>query len=399
MDPVAQALAQQKTPGARIKEWWQRNGVPSPESAVEGVWGMLPKNVRQVYASAPAGLMELSPGAAIRDTLEESGNLTRATLAGKPVDAATALAGMTLASLGIVPGGRAAKVIKTAGDAAPGIRAYHGSPHDFDKFDLSKIGTGEGAQAYGHGLYFAENPATAAEYRKLGAGFTVDGVNLQGGLQASEAIYNMRGLTREAKDQAAWHINRGYTLDDALKHLDRQSPRDAASLRAAIEKGRLGAADFGKTYEVRINADRDKFLDWDKPLKEQPGAVRDALPSLVSAAPVPVKGPALRNRQAISSLDDSVPGDVLYNNLGGWKDPVGMSRRLRDSGIPGIKYLDGGSRGTGAGTSNFVVFDDKIIDILKKYGWMPAGMAAGGMMMTPPPAEAAPAVLPAEPMP
>ena len=38
-----------------------------------------------------------------------------------------------------------------------GIKAYHGSPHDFDRFDLSKIGTGEGAQAYGHGLYFAEN--------------------------------------------------------------------------------------------------------------------------------------------------------------------------------------------------------------------------------------------------
>src|SRR5258706_8248564 len=33
------------------------------------------------------------------------------------------------------------------------ITAYHGSPHDFDRFDLSRIGTGEGAQAYGHGLY------------------------------------------------------------------------------------------------------------------------------------------------------------------------------------------------------------------------------------------------------
>src|SRR5262245_8120346 len=42
-----------------------------------------------------------------------------------------------------------------------GIRAYHGSPYDFERFDLGKIGTGEGAQAYGHGLYFAENPATA----------------------------------------------------------------------------------------------------------------------------------------------------------------------------------------------------------------------------------------------
>ena len=44
-----------------------------------------------------------------------------------------------------------------------GIRAYHSSPHDFDKFDLSKIGTGEGAQVYGHGLYFAENPAVSGQ--------------------------------------------------------------------------------------------------------------------------------------------------------------------------------------------------------------------------------------------
>src|SRR6185437_7065525 len=46
-----------------------------------------------------------------------------------------------------------------------GIKAYHGSPHDFDAFDLSKIVTGEGAQAYGHGLYFAENPEVSEAYK------------------------------------------------------------------------------------------------------------------------------------------------------------------------------------------------------------------------------------------
>jgi hypothetical protein len=45
------------------------------------------------------------------------------------------------------------------------IKAYHGSPHKFDKFDLSKIGTGEGAQAYGHGFYFAEDPREADVYK------------------------------------------------------------------------------------------------------------------------------------------------------------------------------------------------------------------------------------------
>jgi hypothetical protein len=46
-----------------------------------------------------------------------------------------------------------------------GILAYHGSPYDFEKFDTSKIGTGEGAQAYGHGLYFAGNEGVATQYR------------------------------------------------------------------------------------------------------------------------------------------------------------------------------------------------------------------------------------------
>jgi len=44
---------------------------------------------------------------------------------------------------------------------------FHGTPHKFDQFDLSKIGTGEGAQAYGHGLYFAENPGVAESYREV----------------------------------------------------------------------------------------------------------------------------------------------------------------------------------------------------------------------------------------
>ena len=47
-----------------------------------------------------------------------------------------------------------------------GMTAFHGSPHKFSKFSMDSIGTGEGAQAYGHGLYFAENPKVAGEYQK-----------------------------------------------------------------------------------------------------------------------------------------------------------------------------------------------------------------------------------------
>ena len=43
---------------------------------------------------------------------------------------------------------------------------YHGSPHEFDRFDAAHIGRGEGAQAYGHGLYFAERRGVAEDYRR-----------------------------------------------------------------------------------------------------------------------------------------------------------------------------------------------------------------------------------------
>jgi hypothetical protein len=76
-----------------------------------------------------------------------------------------ALALLTLGSVGtgaaLAPRHATPEVLKT-------IRAYHGSPHDFDKFDLSKIGTGEGRQGFGHGLYFAEKEDVAKSYRDLG---------------------------------------------------------------------------------------------------------------------------------------------------------------------------------------------------------------------------------------
>ena len=61
-----------------------------------------------------------------------------------------------------------------AGAVQKVIKAYHGSPHDFERFSMDKIGTGEGAQAYGHGLYFADQPAVAQSYRDAlsAAGFS-----------------------------------------------------------------------------------------------------------------------------------------------------------------------------------------------------------------------------------
>jgi hypothetical protein len=68
--------------------------------------------------------------------------------------------GMSLLGSGL--GASAVKPV--GGRGILGSTVFHGSPHDFDRFSMSRIGTGEGAQAYGHGLYVAENPNVAKSY-------------------------------------------------------------------------------------------------------------------------------------------------------------------------------------------------------------------------------------------
>ena len=75
-------------------------------------------------------------------------------------------AALTMGDKGIQIGDRAAFERQMA--EVPnlmGAIAYHGTPHTIKgKFDISKVGTGEGAQAYGHGMYFAESPDVARTY-------------------------------------------------------------------------------------------------------------------------------------------------------------------------------------------------------------------------------------------
>ena len=230
-------------------------------------------------------------------------------------------------------------------DAPQGIRAYHGSPHDFDRFDLSKIGTGEGAQAYGHGLYFAEAEDVARGYReKLGMGNSPS--NYAAMDQAKEALEFAKG------DKQA-----------ALKRIDdifADSPRDR---RHAELSKQYVMEPPGRMYEVNIRANPEDFLDFDAPISAQP-AIRDRLAPL--GLPDDAKGHGLYNALVDRLLADGrlEPGTDLS---------VQVSRALRDAGIPGVKYLDGMSRQAGEGSRNYVVTDDAIIDILRKYANAPTG--------------------------
>src|SRR4029077_20239061 len=87
--------------------------------------------------------------------------------AGRIANVASWLPGSpTAIAKGIAAG--AGKLLAGAKGVNLAATVFHGSPHKFDAFDMSKIGTGEGAQAYGHGLYMAEQPSTAAAYKQAG---------------------------------------------------------------------------------------------------------------------------------------------------------------------------------------------------------------------------------------
>lgn len=233
-----------------------------------------------------------------------------------------------------------------------GIRAYHGSPHDFDKFDMSKIGTGEGAQAYGRGLYFAEAEGVAGEYRKQ-LGTRSSSVRDSDGNSIAGTYLEATNFDKEAAKALFKKkmSERGLDVDkQILKDIDTAA---------------------GRMYEVKINADPETFLDWDKPLSQQSEAVKkayaDALKSLGHHDPSKIEGSAFASS-----------GGGLENLVNTWAryDRAKASQALREAGIPGIKYLDQGSRTAGQGSRNYVVFDDKLIEILRKYGLLPP-VAAG----------------------
>lgn len=257
-----------------------------------------------------------------------------------------------------------------------GITAFHGTPHDFERFDSSKIGTGEGAQAYGHGLYFAESKGVAASYRDAlakGEMTFADGspIGLTDPFAEIRSAGEKAGASwREAGDltqQALTALRDGDSLSDFAAFVKKSdySPELKAQWAAVLDaagkfKWKQGQ---GSLYQVRIKADPAHFLDWDGLADHQPKAVMDALEKTDW-------WPYVKDR-----IEDR--GHAHGSNPTGqhiWKDlledysPEEATQLLHEAGIQGIRYADAGSRAKGEGTSNFVVFDDSKVNIVSKNG-------------------------------
>jgi hypothetical protein len=121
--------------------------------------------------------------------------------------------------------------------------------------------------------------------------------------------------------------------------------------------------DPGQLYTVDIPEDSE-LLDWDKPLSEQPESVRQALKN----APFETGGGDWTGRDLLEMAQAYAKASQSGKYVVGGVDPKAGSDLLKSLGIPGIRYLDGGSRAGGQGTSNFVVFpgNEGILKILSR---------------------------------
>lgn len=274
--------------------------------------------------------------------------------------------------------GNLARLVDDAGDAVrQTIRAYHGSPHNFDRFDASKIGTGEGVQAYGYGLYFAGEEDVADAYRRSLTALrrTPQEDALELWRRQVERTDNPRNAVQ-------------YAIDDAEEALAEATGIPGAEDRWRETIQHLYALDYrqpvprrpGHMYEVQLGVPQDSLLDYDRPFSTPAGVAGARV--LRRHNPAALSQSGLRAIQDGSWRMESFAGRSPYQTaaveLTRLAKTRGGAEALMEAGVPGVRYLDGNSRGAGSGTRNYVMFpgtEDKI-RILSKYA-VPPLIAAG----------------------
>ena len=245
---------------------------------------------------------------------------------------------------------------------------YHGSPHRFapepgfplGRFKHEMMGTGEGAQMYGHGTYLADVPDTAKSY--IPRDFDAEDM-LMAQYKMAESIDDMTGM--EIFERAMLHdtsdeIAEFFDDPDVAPYHNKSDINKALKRLKKIEKQSTGFL-----YEVDLPDDEiAKMLDWDAPvefddpltqqiLEDFPDELDDI--SEITGAP----GSGYEGQPET--------GGAIYQwlsaKLGG---PEQASAYLNDAGYPGIKYFDQHSRDAAEGTRNYVVFDEDIMRIMKR---------------------------------
>lgn len=281
--------------------------------------------------------------------------------------------------------------------------AWHGSPHDFDTFDLGAIGTGEGNQAHGWGLYFAKKKSVSRNYQKelakrLGTTspklFKVEIPDQETMLDEDKyfkeqnkdvidkiipAINNLdidkrKALLEHYKEHPSYTTNKEYEkILGKIQGIKREQEYLTDALLNNVNKitekiARETAAEYGYNFD-ELKA--DSTLEMAKKLL---GEMNEKLSTLEKEKEIEWAKEKIRQDKILENIGDTFikspyTGRDFYLALskafGGDK---GASEFLNSIGVSGITY-DGYTDGR-----CYVVFDDKAINIIEKYNQSVNGM-------------------------
>lgn len=287
--------------------------------------------------------------------------------------------------------------------------AWHGSPHDFDTFDLGAIGTGEGNQAHGWGLYFAKDKKVSDLYRRelslihdvdKGTLFKVDVPDTKTMIDEQQSL-NI--LSKETKQSLNAAIN---ALPEQEKEVFINEYTNSPLFNHYAKKGIDELGSKFNQLDTEYNLLKDKYLDKYiegelntitqrtinrlaekynidlKALKENPDSIKDVKNQLDTMwfNAFTEYGMASKKYREIywgkykedfSALlnDSGINGRDFYlalsKALGGAKK---ASEHLNEYGVKGITYV-----GEQDGRC-YVVFDDKAIKVIEKYNQSVNGM-------------------------
>ena len=301
----------------------------------------------------------------------------------------------------------------------PFAAAFHGSPKEerFDRFDTGFMGTGEGAQAFGWGLYFATRKGVAEHYRKRGSLGEVfyKGEQLfqdsDSDLNISNEIYDRplnKSIESEIRKDVLDYYNSRIGEDDYVDSIARKASGNPSQDDIIMYK--TSPMRFGKE-STELDVIRDGKEDLDYAIKRAIQAIYDpaeiaapyskfAIDAIkenveiiggqgykVELAPAEdeyllLDEPRVKQSEKVQQALDNVENDLgellpvnlrdgmdIYRAVGEMIDgsKKDTSMMLLKHGIRGNKFLDGVSRGKGEGSYNYVIFDDSDVEITGSF--------------------------------
>lgn len=308
----------------------------------------------------------------------------------KPMSADTAKKEKLFDADGVM---RATNAIVTTPTASFSIRAMHVSPHKFRKFSTDFMGSGEGAQAYGWGLYFMTNELVNLHYFD----YFNSGPNLDFSERLRQIIFkhfdsisHYDSYLYKSEKEASGDLE--YYKEEETRKKEILSRSNLSSSDRAFYTDRLTEIqkrikylndvireklylEPAVNYRVELNVDDSNLLMWDSPISDALQAEIDAM----QRQPDPDEMAAVFAEMKELGVSSDAPlrvnwtGEQVYNdlvrNLGSKK---AASEWLHAHGYKGIKYLDGNSRNAGEGTYNYVIFsgeDIKITEVNESGVW------------------------------